>query len=129
MVKVLIANNMGTLRLSKKVYEELGHDLPKDCGECIDLSLSMGYNCPKDAGFRSDKRLIEAVEKIGIEESKCNWGDIKEAYTDRCASNRWCEPEFVSLKIIEIPDDVNFTITDDYLGDGEFVEESHRTWS
>lgn len=63
---------------------------------------------PKDGrflSFRSHNDLIEIVEKLG----KKSWG------------------EFAELKIIEVPDDVDW-IVDEYDG-RETVEEVHRSWN
>lgn len=54
---------------------------------------------------RNDKYLIKAIEEVGLEESSGN-----------CAS----------LKIIEIPDGIEWEI-DDYDG-MESIEEIHRSW-
>lgn len=57
-------------------------------------------------GFsRDDEELIRAIEKVGVVESS---------------------GKFAELKIIEIPDDVEWEI-DDYDGI-EHVAEVHRTW-
>jgi len=39
---------------------------------------------------------------------------------------KWCSGDYANLKIVEIPDDVNYYISD-YDG-MEAVEEAHRTW-
>ena len=59
-----------------------------------------------DVKTRSDPKLIAAIEKLGIK-----------------ASNH----KHSSLKIIEIPDDVEVYI-DDYDGE-EIIHEVHRSWS
>lgn len=61
------------------------------------------YDCNVE---RTDPDLIRAIETVGIEESN---GD------------------YASLKIVEIPDDVEYTI-EEYDG-REWVAEKHRTWS
>lgn len=54
---------------------------------------------------RNDPRLVAVVEELGDE------------------ANTWCS----SLKIVEIPEDVDWVI-EDYDG-LEWVSEKHRTWS
>lgn len=76
---------------------------------CEELSKRKGYEINKydfedDFDLRTDKDLIEVVESL------------KEEANDT----------FANLKIIEIPDDVNWTI-EEYDGK-ERVEEIHRVW-
>jgi hypothetical protein len=58
-----------------------------------------------DSAFRSDHRVIQVVEEMGED----SWG------------------RFAELKIIEVPDDVEWDVKD-YDG-REWVAEKHRTWS
>jgi hypothetical protein len=55
---------------------------------------------------RNDPRLITLMEEKGSE---------------------WCSGDYAKLKIVEIPDDVEWEIAE-YDGN-EWVEEVHRTWS
>lgn len=59
------------------------------------------FDCKRD-----DPILIEIVETLGVEESGSR---------------------FSTLKIVEIPDDVDWIIQD-YDGE-EWIAENHRTWS
>jgi len=56
--------------------------------------------------FRANPKLIEVVEKLGEKANGCN-----------------CE-----LKIVEIPDDVEWQIKQDTRDGNEWVAEKHRTW-
>jgi hypothetical protein len=64
-----------------------------------------GYGNKDDREKRNDPKLVEAVEKLGEE-----------------ANGR-----FARLKVIEIPDDVEWTI-EEYDG-SEWVAEKHRIWN
>ena len=89
-MKVLISTSYGGFSVSKLVYDYL----------CIKWE---GHGCTELD--RSDPKLIEAVETIGVEAAS---GDYAE------------------LKIVEIPDDVAYSIAE-YDGN-EWVAEIHRTW-
>jgi|SRR6185437_426618 len=89
-----------------KTYEDIGDGF---------MAHPQGYNIYKndliydldqysDDNFRSDKDLVEVVEKLGTK------------------ANGFC----ADLQITEIPDDIKWSI---HNYDGmEHVEEAHRTW-
>lgn len=56
---------------------------------------------------RTDKIIIDVIEELGPIESS----------------------RFGSIKIIEIPDDVEYTIEEKYDGGSEIIREKHRSWS
>ena len=62
-------------------------------------------NNKSDRDFRADPRLIALIKEKGSE---------------------WCSDSFSKLKIIEMPDDVEWEISD-YDG-METIEEIHRLW-
>lgn len=64
-----------------------------------------GLNNERDPDIRSNSALVQVVEELGSEDAS---GDHAE------------------LKIVEIPDDVEWTI-EEYDG-AEWVAEKHRTW-
>ena len=68
--------------------------------DCVKFMLSLTQNIK-----REDKRLIELIKE---------WG------SERCSGN------YSELKIVEIPDDVEYEI-DDYDG-CESIHEKHRIW-
>ena len=63
------------------------------------------YSFRREKEYRTDPRIIDCIEKLG---KKANG-------------------EYADLKIVEIPDDVDFYI-DDYYGK-EYIHEKHRSWS
>lgn len=121
MVKVVINRCFGGFGLSDKAYErliELGmtaqpYNEDGNLDEGVDISV---HTDPKDAGVfgkyykhwsekeRTDPRLVQVVEELG-----------------RKANDRFAE-----LKIVEIPDDIEWTI-EEYDG-VEWIAEKHRTW-
>lgn len=80
-----------------------GFSLSKEVYDYLGLKWD-GYGLRKIA--RNDPKLIEAVEQLGIEKAS---------------------GEVAKLKIVEIPDDVEWTI-EQYDG-LEWVSEKHRTWN
>ena len=93
-MKIVINCDYGGFSVSEAVYKELG--IPWD-----------GYGYLSENTFeRTDPKLIDAIEAVGIEES-----------AGSCAN----------LRIIEIPNDVDWEI-EDYDG-CETVHEKHRKWS
>lgn len=97
MKKVLINKCYGGFSVSESILHILGVD-------CSHLDpADFGHDSIEE--LRTDKNLIAVIEKQGLEES----------------SGKWAE-----LKIVEIPDDVEFTI-EGYDG-LEWVAEKHRTW-
>jgi len=67
---------------------------------------ALGVNWEDFDGSRSDPRLIEVVEALG---EKANG-------------------ESAFLKIVKIPDDVDWYV-DDFNNGNEIIRERHRTWS
>lgn len=91
-MKVVINRCYGGFSLSKEAYEFLGLEWD-----------TYGY-AEEYMSNRTDPKLVECVEKLGV-----------------LASGN-----FAKLKVVEIPDDVEWGITD---CDGlECVEEVHRVW-
>lgn len=104
MKKIVINTTFGGFELSQKLLDEIGYD------EKSELSLSefLKQDILNDNKYeyRANPKLIAAIEKIGLEES--------------------ANQPFSSLKIVEIPDDVEWIIQND---DGrEWVAEKHRRW-
>ena len=87
--------------MSKEVFEELG--IPYD-GYGYLKNKELGIS-GRDFAYRTDPRLIAAVEKIGYEKAN---GDLAD------------------LEIVEIPDDVEWEIQE-YDG-WESIHEKHRSW-
>ena len=102
MKKVVINVCHGGFGLSKEAVERYCAEKSIDPGEWV----GFGYYSKFYAGqlLRDDPLLIKIVEEMG---DKAN---------GRCAE----------LKIVEIPDDVNWSI-EEYDG-WEWVAERHRTW-
>jgi len=99
-MKIVINDCTGGFSLSKEVYDELG--IPWDnYGFCFDTFIEKGFKID-----RSDPRLIAAIEKIGC---------------DKASGER------AKLKILEIPDDIEYYIEDTGWGE-EIIHEKHRTW-
>jgi len=101
-MKVVINKCYGGFGVSEAVYNEIG--IPWD-GYGHLHSEELGYPKYEYDVVRTDKRLIAAIEKIGEEASS---GD------------------FAELKIVEVPDGVNWEITE-YDG-YESVREVSRTF-
>lgn len=101
-MKVVINTCFGGFSVTKDVYDELGLKWDKyGYLENEDFNIdSHDYNA-----YRSDQRLIAAIEKIGAKEASGS---------------------MASLRIVEIPDGVEWKI-DNYDGN-EHVAEKHRTW-
>ena len=101
-MKIVINKCYGGFSLSEAVYKELGIEWD-----------TYGYLSNEDLGiksdhynaYRSNEKLIKAIEKLGVEKSS---GNLSE------------------LKIVEIPNNVDFYI-DDYDGI-ESIHEQHRSW-
>lgn len=101
-MKIVINTYYGGFAVTEALYKELGFKWD-----------GYGYLGNKDFGieeenyeaYRTDKRLIAAIEKVGIKES-----------TGR----------YAALAIVEIPDDIEWEI-DEYDG-RESVHETHRSW-
>ena len=100
-MKIVINRCYGGFGLSNECSEALG-------GKAIKTSYCTYYEFPDDkrAGdFRTSSELIDLMETKGSE---------------------WCSGEYAQLKVVEIPDDVDYTI-EEYDG-MEWISESHRTW-
>ena len=101
-MKIVKNKCLGGFSLTEAVYKELG--IAWDGYGYLyneDLNLdSDNYNL-----YRADKKLIAAIEKIGLEESA---------------------GKHASLKIIDIPDDIDW-----YISESEGIEtihEDHQRW-
>lgn len=100
-MKIVLNKCFGSFGVSEAVYEELG------------IKYGYGYIGNEELGIKSDnymayrtnEKLIAAVEKIGEEKASGNLAE---------------------LRIIEIPDDIEWEI-DEYDGI-ETVHEQHRSW-
>lgn len=101
-MKVAINKCWGGFSLSEEVYKELG--IKWDTYGFLsneDLGIkSENYN-----SYRSNKKLIKAIEKIGADKSSGNLSRIV---------------------IVEIPNGIKFTI-EDYDG-MESIHEVHKSW-
>ena len=101
-MKIVINRCYGDFGVSKKVYDELGI---KYSGNVPLTNYIFGYVNVNPKQYRTDERLIKAIEKIGLDESA---GGTAE------------------LKIIEVPDGIHWYI-DQHEGK-ETVHERHRCW-
>lgn len=101
-MKIVLNKDFGGFSVSEKVCKELkiGWD-------------NYGYLDNKDLkiesdnylAYRSDIKLINAIEKIGLKESS---------------------GEGAHLKIVEVPDDIEWKL--DYYGGIETIHEIHANW-
>ncbi|MDD5006395.1 MAG: hypothetical protein PHS93_10000 [Candidatus Omnitrophica bacterium] len=101
-MKVVINVCFGGFSLSEAVYKELGI---KYDGYGYLSNEDLGIFSDNYNAYRSDPRLINAIEKVGIENSGGG-----------CAK----------LSIVDIPEGISWEI-DEYDGN-ESVEEAHRSW-
>lgn len=101
-MKIAVNRCYGGFSLKKSVYDELG--IPWD-GYGYLRNEDLGIESDDYMAYRTDSRLIAAIEKIGEEEAS---GDLSK------------------VRIIEIPDGVNWEI-DEYDGI-ETIHEAHRSW-
>ena len=101
-MKIVINRCWGGFGVSDAVYDELG--IEWDGYGYIDNDILNIKSDDYDA-YRADKKLIAAIEKVGLEEASGN---------------------LASLEIVDIPDGVEWEIND-YDG-MESVHESHRSW-
>lgn len=102
-MKIVINTCFGGFGISNQCAELMGAKLVKS-------SWGDGYNhvWPDDkwdTDFRTDERLIALIEEKGAE---------------------WCSDSCACLKVVEIPDDVEWEI-DDYDGI-ETIVDVHRRW-
>ena len=100
-MKIVINRCWGGFSVSQAVLKELGFE--KDYGYLENEDF--GIKSDNYQQYRSNPRLIEAIEKVGLEEAS---GDL------------------AVLDIREVPDDVDWYI-DDYDG-MESIHENHRSW-
>lgn len=101
-MKIVINECYGGFSVSRLVYAELG--IKYDGFGYID-NEDLGIKNNNNYAYRADKRLIKAIEKIGLEESS---GKLSE------------------LRIVEIPNGIKWEI-DEYDG-METIHEKHRSW-
>lgn len=101
-MKIAVNRCFGGFSLTKEVYEELGIEWD-DYGFLTNEDLNI--ESENDKKYRSDERLIKAIENIGTEKS-----------SGMCSN----------IAIVSIPDDVEWEI-EEYDGQ-EWVSEKHRTW-
>lgn len=101
-MKVAINSCWGGFGLSKAVYKEL--KLKWD-GYGYITNEDLGIKSDDYDAYRSDKRLIKAIEKVGIENASGNLANVR---------------------IVEIPDGIEYEI-DNYDG-MESIHEKHRVW-
>jgi len=100
-MKIVINKCFGGFGLSEAVYKELGI---KWDGYDYLSNDALGIKDDNYYAFRSDKRLVDAVEKVGEEKAS---------------------GELAKLRVVEIPDDVEWEI-DEYDGI-ESIHEKHRS--
>jgi hypothetical protein len=101
-MKIVINRRWGGFGVSEAVYNELG--IPWD-GYGYISNLDLDIESEDYQQYRAHPLLIQAIEKVGLEESSGT---------------------HALLKIVEIPDDVDWYI-DDYYG-MEKVHQQHCTW-
>ena len=102
-MKIVINTSFAPFRLSDKVLYEIGYD--KKSGLTLSEFLGQNELNENQYEYRANPKLIAAIEKIGLRES---------------------EGRFNSIKIVEIPDDVEWIIqNEDYC---EWIAEKHRRW-
>ena len=101
-MKIVINRCWGGFGVSEAVYDELG--IKWDGYGYID-NETLGIDGKDYDAHRADKKLIAAIEKVGLEGASAS---------------------LASLEIVDIPDDVEWEI-DNYDG-MESVHEAHRSW-
>ena len=101
-MKVLVNKCFGRFGITKAVYDEMG--LKWD-GYGLLSNEDFGIESDNYDAYRTHEKLINAVEKIGLEKS-----------SGKCAR----------LEIVDIPDDIEWEI-DEYDGI-ETIREAHRSW-
>lgn len=100
-MKIVINRCFGGFGFSDKCSEALG-------GVRRETGWGHHYEFPNNKSltdFRTDLKLIKLMETKG---------------------SKWCSGDYSKLKIVEIPDDIDYYISE-YDG-METVEEAHRTW-
>ena len=101
-MKIVINRCYGGFGLSNECSEALGGKVVKGSGYWTYYEFP--NNRRKD-DFRTSPELINLIETKGSE---------------------WCSGRCAELKVVEIPDDADYTI-EEYDG-MEWISESHRTW-
>lgn len=101
-MKIAINKCYGGFGLSQAVYKELGIEWD---GYGYLTNEDLGIKSDNQEAYRSDPRLISAIEKIGEKESS---GSMS------------------AIRIVDIPDDVQWEINN-YDGI-ETIHEKHRSW-
>ena len=101
-MKVVINQCFGGFGLSKAVYKEMGI---KYDGYGYLTNEDLGIDSDNYYAYRSDNRLISAIEKVGIERAS---GSL------------------AKIGIVDVPDGIDFEI-DEYDG-VEHIAETHRKW-
>lgn len=97
-MKIVIYTKYGAFQIPAEIHEEIGCECGMDVAEMDDI-----YHCFGRDIDRHDARLVKAVETRADVNGK-----------------------FHNLKVVTIPDDVEYFIADD---DGmEWIAEKHRTW-
>lgn len=101
-MKIVINRCYGGFCLSNECSEALGGKAMSSVGywKCYEFP-----NNKREDDFRTSFELINLMETKGSE---------------------WCSGECAKLKVVEIPDGVDYTI-EEYDG-MEWISESHRTW-
>lgn len=101
-MKIAINKCFGGFGLSKELYEELG--IKWDNYGYLDND-DLGITSDNYLAYRSDQRLIAAIEKIG---------------EDRASG------KMAKVRIVDIPDGIEWEL-DEYDGI-ESIHEVHRSW-
>ena len=101
-MKIVINKCYGGFSVSEAVYNELG--IKWDGYGYLD-NEKFGIKDNNYMAYRTNDKLIAAVEKIGEEKASGN---------------------FAELRVVEIPDDIEWEI-DEHNG-VESVHEQHRSW-
>jgi hypothetical protein len=107
-MKIVINKCFGGLGFSRKLFDKLGIPWPTWCHDdhAHIRNEDLGIVSEDYEAFRTDPRLIQAIEELGEKESS---------------------GKLAKVHIIEIPDGIQYEI-DEYDG-VESVEEIHRSWS
>jgi len=106
-MKIVINNDWGGFGISKACAERMAELGNKEAKEKLENIKKHGEFYPGlYETARNDPILVQAVEELGTEKAS---------------------GKYASLKIVEIPDDIEYEI-DDYDG-RESIHETHRSWS
>lgn len=101
-MKIVLNKSFGGFGLSKELYKELGVEW--DGYGFLDND-DLGIKSDDSLAYRSDPRLIAAIEKIGEEKAS---GPLSK------------------IQVIEVPDGIDWEL-DEYDG-LESIHEVHRSW-